>query len=46
MTGLKLLLAWLAMTAACVGAWYVLLFSVLYPYAVSLSGLFRMAAFR
>lgn len=45
-SGWKLLLAWLAMMAACVGVWYLLVFLVLYPYAVSISGIFRMAAIR
>ena len=40
----KLLLTWLAITAACVGLWYLLFVYVLYPYALSSGSLFRMAA--
>lgn len=46
MTGWRLLLVWAALTAACVGVWYLLFAYVLYPYAVSIGGLFRTAALR
>lgn len=43
-SGWRLVLAWLVMAGACVGIWYLLLAFVLYPYAMSLGGIFRMAA--
>lgn len=46
LSGWELVIAWLVMAGACVGVWYLLLAFVLYPYAVSLGGLFRMAAIR
>lgn len=45
-SGWRLLLAWLVMASACVGVWYLLVFVVMYPYALSIGGLFRMAAIR
>jgi hypothetical protein len=32
------------MAGACVGVWYLMLAVLLYPYALSIGGLFRMAA--
>lgn len=38
-SGWKLVIAWLVMAGACVGVWY-----LLYPYALSVGSMFRMAA--